>query len=142
MTGPTPEQLAASGSEDAHQTALFAWAALNTSHWPELQLLFAIPNEGPSSERQGGQLKVAGLRSGLPDVMLPVARRGKHGLWIEMNVHPNRTTAAQDQWIRNLTAQGYMVYVAYSWWEAKQCILDYLGAGRALTPEGDFRPQK
>jgi hypothetical protein len=60
MPGPTPEQLAASGSELAHQTALFCWAALNTHLWPELRLLFAIPNEGQRSMRSGGQLKAAG----------------------------------------------------------------------------------
>ena len=42
----TPEQLAASGSEDGHQMALFCWAALNTEQYPQLKNLFAIPNGG------------------------------------------------------------------------------------------------
>ena len=44
----TPEQLAASGSEDGHQSALFCWAALNTEQYPQLKNLFAIPNRQSS----------------------------------------------------------------------------------------------
>jgi hypothetical protein len=126
MPGPTPEQLAAPGSELAHQTALFAWAALNTHIWPELKLLFAIFNEGFRSMRLGGQLKAAGMRSGVPDVFLPVARCGKHGLWIEMKVIGNRTTPQQDKWLCDLASEGYSVCVAYSWIEARELILEYL----------------
>jgi hypothetical protein len=126
MPGPTPEQLAASGSELAHQTALFCWAALNAYRWPELRLLFSIPNEGLRSRITAGQLKAAGMRSGVPDVFLPVSRWGKHGLWIEMKVKPNKTTAAQDEWLRDLRAEGYACTVAYSWREAADCILEYL----------------
>jgi len=126
MPGPTPEQLAASGSELAHQTALFCWAALNTAQWPELRLLFSIPNEGLRSMRLGGQLKAAGMRSGVPDIFLPVARSGKHGLWIEMTVMGNRTTPQQDQWLCELANEGYSVCVAFSWIEARELILEYL----------------
>ena len=126
MPGPTPEQLAASGSELAHQTALFTWVALNTVHWPELRLLFAIPNEGLRSIRLGGQLKAAGMRAGVPDVFLPVARAGMHGLWLALKVIGNKTTPAQDKWLRDLAAEGYAVHVAHSWIEAREYILEYL----------------
>jgi hypothetical protein len=127
ITGPTPEQLAASGSELAHQSALFCWAALEARRTPELRLLFSIPNEGFRSKHLGGQLKAAGMRSGVPDVFLPVARHGLHGLWLEMKVKPNRTTPAQNKWLHDLEAQGYAVCVPYSWLEARWYILGYLG---------------
>ena len=124
--GPTPEQLAESGSELAHQTALFAWAALERSRIPELRLLFAVFNEGFRSMRLGDQLKAAGLRSGVPDVFLPVPRHGMHGLWLELKVTGNRTTAAQDMWHRDLIAQGYAVRVVYGFVEARDVLIEYL----------------
>jgi hypothetical protein len=125
----TPEQIAASGSERAHQTALFCWSALESRRVPELRLLFAIPNEGRRGRIEGGQLKAAGLRPGVPDVFLPIPRRGMHGLWLELKVKGNRTTPVQDKWIRDLKGQGYAVRVAYSWLEARESILEYLQAG-------------
>lgn len=97
----TPEQLAKSGSEAAHQTALFAWAAVACTHGfevandrakngakmgahelkkgvPELKWLHHIPNGGSRGDNaesraiRGGQLKAQGVRVGVADLFLPV----------------------------------------------------------------------
>ena len=76
----TPGQLAKSDSEAAHQTALFAWAALQVKRWPELRWLHHIPNGGSRGDDaksraiRGGQLKAQGVRTGVSDVSLPVKR--------------------------------------------------------------------
>jgi hypothetical protein len=124
--GPTPEQLARSGSEAAHQTALFAWAALSCYRWPELAYLFAVPNGGTRNKVEAGFLKAQGVRSGVPDIFLPVARWGCHGLWIEMKVGNNKPSDNQKNWIKALQAHGYAVVVAYSWIQAKDYIIQYL----------------
>jgi hypothetical protein len=80
----------------------------------------------------GGRLKAAGLKAGVPDVFLPVARCGMHGLWLELKVIGNRPSTAQEQWHRDLEAEGYEVRVAYSWFQAKELILEYV-KGRRLT---------
>ena len=86
----------------------------------------ALPTKGQRSMLVGGRLKAAGLKAGVPDVFLPVARCGKHGLWIEMKVIGNRTTPQQDKWLCDLASEGYSVCVAYSWIEARELILEYL----------------
>lgn len=97
----TPDQLAKSGTEAAHQTALFAWAAVARLHgfevaqqWaelgprafegspkigvPALEWLHHIPNGGARADDEqtrkirGGQLKAQGVREGVPDVFLPL----------------------------------------------------------------------
>jgi hypothetical protein len=124
--GPTPEQLAASGSEAAHQTALFAWAALSCYRWPELAWMFAIPNGGTRNKVEAGFMKAAGVRAGVPDILLPVARWGKHGLWIELKVGNNKPRKNQNEWMQMLKHLGYAVVVAYSWTQAKDYIIQYL----------------
>ena len=107
-----PKQLAKSDTEAAHQTALFAWAAVAMNHgfavadaWaagsnpavestepliPELKWLHHIPNGGSrgndvrSQQIRGAQLKAQGVKSGVSDICLPVRRGDFSGLYIEM----------------------------------------------------------
>lgn len=130
MPGPTPLELARSGTEAAHQTALFAWAALpeQQAKYPELNLLFHIPNGGSRDKREAGQLKAQGVKAGVPDLCLPVpsSKLSKHGLYIEMKVKPNKPSNEQEKWFEDLRAQGYAVFCCYSWAEAAGYILFYL----------------
>lgn len=69
-------------SETTEQIALFNWAKRTESILPELALMYHVPNEGKRSN--GGILKAAGLKSGVPDICLPVANKAKEfiiGLW-------------------------------------------------------------
>ena len=68
-------------SEAEEQTYLFEWARLASCKWPELSFLYHIPNEGKRPPATGARLKSMGLKSGVPDVCLPVARGGFHGLY-------------------------------------------------------------
>lgn len=71
-------------SESAEQRALFSWAAMQAKARPELAMLLAIPNGGHRSKATAGRLKAEGVRAGVPDVALPVARAPHGGLWIEL----------------------------------------------------------
>ena len=126
MAGPTPEQLAAPGTEAAHQTALMCWAALQTHRWPELEYLAHVPNGGTRNKVEAGFLKAQGVRKGVPDMILPVGRWGKYGLWIEMKVGNNRPSPDQRKWIDFLIKSGYAVVVCYSWVQASEYIIRYL----------------
>jgi hypothetical protein len=114
-------------SEYQEQCALFEWAAWNAPRVPELRLLFAIPNGGHRRKGVAGQLKAAGVRAGVPDIFLPVARQGYHGMWIELKYGRGRTSGAQDAWIETLREQGYDVAVAHGWQPAAQLVCRYLG---------------
>jgi hypothetical protein len=126
MGGPTPESLARPGTELAHQTALMCWASLNTHKFPELEYLFHIPNGGTRNAVEAGFLKASGVRRGVPDLMLPVPRWGKHGLWIEMKVGTNELSEHQQKWIQVLKAMEYAVVVCHSWITASAYITQYL----------------
>ncbi len=112
--------------EHHEQVALIQWAALNTHKHPELALLFAIPNGGHRDIRVAAKLKAEGVQAGVPDLCLPVARGGFHGLWIELKAGKNTARPAQLAWIDRLRAQGYVATVERGWERARQTIEDYL----------------
>lgn len=84
-------------SETTEQIALFNWAKRTESILPELALMYHVPNEGKRSN--GGILKAAGLKSGVPDICLPVANNGFHGLYIELKFGKNKATKAQEEYM-------------------------------------------
>ena len=63
----------------------------------------------------------------MPDLCLPVARNGKHGLYVEMKWGKNKTTDKQDWWLEQLRQQGYETAVCWSAEEAMDTIAGYLG---------------
>lgn len=131
----TPEQLAANGSEDGHQAALFRWAQMNAAQFPNIDKMFAIPNGGARDPRTGARLKMTGVKKGVPDVMLPYPLGRFAGLFIEMKKPADKekkkragtTSDEQDVYIEHLSSVGYHVGVCYSWEEAVALIHWYYG---------------
>jgi len=114
-------------SEHTEQRALVEWAGLSAGRRPELSLLFAIPNGGARSKATAGRLRAEGVRAGVPDLCLPVSRRGYHGLFIEMKMPKRKPTSAQRGWHEALTEQGYRVDVCEGFEAARDRIEWYLG---------------
>lgn len=112
--------------EANEQEILFRWARLVRCTYPELDLLYHIPNGGSRNELEAASLKRQGVKAGVPDLCLPVARGEYHGLYIEMKYGKNKTSDKQNEWISALTAQGYAVAVCYGWEEAQRLITKYL----------------
>lgn len=56
-------------------------------------------------------MRSEGLKSGVPDLCLPVARSGYHGLYIELKAGKNKPTDNQLAWLEVLEAQGYKTAV-------------------------------
>jgi hypothetical protein len=112
--------------EHQHQVALFRWAKLQCAY-PELDLLFAIPNGGHRNKATAGKLKAEGVKAGVPDLFLPVQRGGYAGLFIEMKAGRNKPTLEQASWHLKLSHQGYRVSVCYGWEAARDLIVAYLG---------------
>ena len=114
-------------TESAEQRTLFERAARMCGRWPELRLMYHIPNEGKRTVRGGARLKAEGLKSGVPDICLPVARGEHHGLYIELQRRKNaRVTKEQLEWIEELVAQGYVAAVCRGCDEAIDVITGYL----------------
>lgn len=112
--------------EHAEQVALFTWARLQTARTPELALLFAIPNGGHRHKAVAAKLKAEGVKAGVPDICLPVARGSYHGLYIELKAKGGRPTDGQFAWARLLAEQGYYSCFCVGWEEAKKTIENYL----------------
>ena len=101
--------------EEIEQTCLFRWAALESVAHPELALLHAIPNGGKRSKSEAARMKAAGVKPGVPDMFLPVAREGCHGLDIELKR------------LEALARQGYKTALCHGWDAAREEIQRYLG---------------
>lgn len=114
-------------TEAEEQAALFHWAGLMQGKHPELKLLHHIPNGGYRNKREAASLQREGVKAGVPDICLPVARNGCHGLYIELKRRKGgRLSPSQTCWMEQLQKQGYQVAVCYGWEEAKNIILPYL----------------
>jgi hypothetical protein len=144
---PTCEQLAKSGSEHGEQVAVMHWSNMQLKRWPELEWLHAIPNGGMRAAKdeknkdgvsmaaiRGGQLKAEGVKEGVCDLMLPVARRGYHGLYIEMKKVFNLkkeslhyASEPQKKFIAFVQGQGYCAGVAQGWQQAVAVLEWYMG---------------
>ena len=112
--------------EAIEQEKLFRWIAFIKNEYPEAGLLFHIPNGGSRNKIEAANLKRQGVRAGVPDLFLPTARGGFHGLFIEMKFGKNKPTQKQKEWLKELDAQGYAVCVCHGFNEAKDKILKYL----------------
>lgn len=118
--------------EEVEQTCLFRWAEYSLGAHPELKLLHAIPNGGKRSKSEAARMKAAGVKAGVPDMFLPVARGGSHGLYIELKrIKGGRVSAEQLAWMEELTREGYTCAVCHGWEEARKVIQTYLKGGEA-----------
>ena len=130
----TPEGVAKAGTEHAHQVALCLWASLpeQRERWPELGLLFAIPNGGDRNKIVAARLKAEGVKPGVPDLMLPVARHDCHGLFLELKRPKSNSKTAgiiadnQQKWSDTLRLQGYGACSCVGWEQARDVLLRYL----------------
>lgn len=137
-------------SEATEQERVINWATFYAKDFPELDLLHHIPNGGSRNQLEAANLKRQGVKDGVPDLCLPVARNGKHGLYVEMKWQNNKTTEKQDWWLEQLRQQGYETAVCWSAEEAMDTIAGYLGVMEQTVPyystmkrAGAFRqPQK
>ncbi len=112
--------------EAAEQEALFRWAHFMQAKYPEIELLFHIPNGGSRNRMEAANLKKQGVKAGVPDLFLPVPRGSYHGLFIELKYGKNTPSENQEKWLKKLNDQGYAAVICYGWTEAAALIETYL----------------
>jgi hypothetical protein len=113
-------------TEHDEQAAVIAWARANEDVYPELRLLYAVPNGEYRHPATAGRLKAQGVRPGTPDLALPVARRGKHALYIEMKRKGGKASPAQISTIDLLRYYGNSAVVCVGAQDAIETIKFYL----------------
>lgn len=122
-------------TESREQTALFQWAAAREKQFPELRCIFHCPNGGARDAITGARLKREGVKAGVPDIFLMVARGQYHGLAIEMKrLKGGNLTANQKTWLNRLNAQGYKAVACRGAAEAIVTIENYLKLGEFYRP--------
>lgn len=128
----TPEQLAASGSEDGHQLALMCWAADNFDKYPELKWLHHSPNGGSRDKREAGKFKAMGTKNGFPDLILLVKRGQFPAILIELKIPElidKKNGGAQPEqmaWGNYLLDNGYGYRLCHGWEMARDTLISYL----------------
>lgn len=113
-------------TESEEQQQVFIWAEIQSGTVPSLRLMHHIPNGGKRGKAEAGRFKAEGVKPGVPDIFLPVARWGYHGLYIEMKRIGEKTRKDQDIWIAALRGQGYKVEVCHGCNSAIQAICSYM----------------
>lgn len=114
-------------SEHQLQSCVVAWCDLVGVP------IFAIPNGGFANHRnrraiiEMAKLKREGLKSGVPDLFVPIVMEPKGGLFLEMKTSKGTVSANQKDWIKRLKNQGYEVAVCRSLDDAIGTIKQYLG---------------
>lgn len=91
-----------------------------------------IPNEAQRSPKTAQHLKSMGMRPGFPDLFIPVAAGGYHGLFVEMKWRKNKPTQLQRVWIDYLNNHGYRAVVCWGYEEAVKVLQDYLGYTQSI----------
>ena len=116
--------------ESKEQEALIKWADSFPVQGGHLgDYLLAIPNGGSRNIIEARNLKLQGVRAGVPDLMLCVPKNSKAGLFIEMKraiKSASRVSSEQKVWQERLETMGYEVHIAYGCAQAQKIILDYL----------------
>lgn len=130
----TPEMLAAAGTEEAHQQAFMCWCAQNARQLPALKYVFHVPNGGKRDRITASNMKAAGVKPGVPDLILPVGIAGYKGWIAEMKVGKNKPTDAQRDWIKHFQSENWATCVPYGWEQTRDCVLYYLNLGPSWKP--------
>ena len=115
-------------TEHHEQVLVVQWARMNARRWGGATgLLFAVPNGANKSRSAAATFRAEGLRSGVPDLVLPVPR-GEHGaLFVEMKrLRGGTVSPAQREWIEKLRAAGNAALVCRGHAEAIKAITLYL----------------
>lgn len=111
--------------EHREAVALMKLVDLNMGKYPKLELLYHQDN-GRSTKAQGGKKKAEGVKAGVADYFLPVARAGYHGLFIELKAPGERPTADQMAFLVAMRIEGYAAEWAEGALLAWHTIEDYL----------------
>lgn len=91
--------------------------------------IFAIPNGGKRNAKEAYFMKLSGVKSGVPDLFIPLPCGEFSGLFIELKVGKNKPTENQVKWIELLRKNGYRVEVLYSFEEFKKIVERYIKNG-------------
>lgn len=108
---------------------------------PVYDAIYHVPNGGLRDYKTAKEMKKQGVKSGVSDLVLPIARGGYFGLYIEFKAsRPHNSSLSEDQfeWLRMVADNGYAATYAVGKEEAKEIITNYMSLPpTAFTPMVD-----
>lgn len=121
-----PAKSAWKGDEHDMQVEIVSRCLGFASAHPDITLMHAIPNGGWRGKHVGALLKAEGVLSGIPDLCLPLAKSGFHGLYMELKTGKGHVGHEQWEILERLHTNGYFVRVVNSVGVAVEIIWNYL----------------
>ncbi|SEI17133.1 VRR-NUC domain-containing protein [Pseudomonas asplenii] len=100
------------------------------------ELIYHVPNGGHRHKATAARLKGQGVKAGIPDLVLPMARGGYFGLYIEFKATPPNdaeVSASQHARIRMLNEQGYLAIVCRGHFDAMEQIRAYVRLPKTMV---------
>lgn len=117
-------------SEHSQQVALLSAVAqiidVNPVIYHPLKWLHSIPNGGDRDRRTAANMKAEGVKAGVADLCLPCARKGYHGLYLEMKNASGVQSKAQKEFQLFVESEGYLYGLFHNWQDALRALLWYL----------------
>jgi hypothetical protein len=114
-------------SEQSIQKAVMEWAGIMKGKYPQLCMLYHVPNGGTRDVVEATNLKRQGVKKGVPDLVLASPNTRYAGLYIELKKAKSGTLSQEQKiWIRNLNAIGYFAACCRGFKEAVECLEWYL----------------
>ena len=117
------------------QVALVTWCQLHAGQYPELGRFYHTANGEKRPKATAAKLKKMGVMPHIPDLCWYVARRGYHGLYIELKARDGKASGAQRLKLNEFLDEGYAALVARGWLEAAWYLCWYFDLPDTLAKE-------
>lgn len=98
--------------ESIIQCAIVRWFSLQYPQYD--RLFFHVPNGGSRNAIEAVNLKRQGVKRGVSDLILLCARKGYHGLLIEVKSSKGKISPEQKLFLERVTHEGYLSEVVYT----------------------------
>lgn len=85
---------------------------LQLKHPKVWAVTFHVPNEGKHTTYYRAKQATIGVKSGVPDYMIAIAKGAYHGMFLEMKTKKGQISVNQNKWIEKLSQQGYLATIA------------------------------
>lgn len=143
--------------EGLEQKVLIRWLFAEQQRGTEVGQAYAhiyhVPNGGQRNKKTAADLKQQGVKAGVSDLVVKVARGGWHGLYLEFKATPPHhaaTAASQREWLALAESEGYCAVLARGLEEAKEVLREYmswpateiLGGRQAMENGTEWRKAK
>lgn len=114
-------------SEESIHKTVMDWVR---SHAQIKKLVIHIPNEGRRTKHFGAVLKDMGMRAGVSDLFIAMARHTFNGAWIELKSSNGKLSEEQALFQLDMANQNYFTMVCWGVDEAIKTIAWYTGVGQ------------